>query len=180
MSPARSARYILLPTETRARKFGAVASRRPNRKIGRTELARRCWGSIDMRSVLTALLGPLRAFLPNVAIAQNAQILTGSGVVIGAHGEILTNAHVVERCNTISVQFSSEQAQPAVLVADDQRNDLAVIRSKNPRVSVAAFREGKPLRAGDAVVALGYPLSGLLASAANVSTGNVSALAGIG
>ena len=133
-----------------------------------------------MRSVLTALLVSVGALLTNAAIAQNAQIFTGSGVVIGTHGEILTNAHVVERCNTISVQFPSEQAQPAVLVADDQRNDLAVIRSKNPRVSVAAFREGKPLRAGDAVVALGYPLSGLLASAANVSTGNVSALAGIG
>lgn len=133
-----------------------------------------------MRSVLTALVVLLGALPTNVAVAQNAPIFTGSGVVIGTHGEILTNAHVVERCNSISVQFPSEQAQPAVLVADDQRNDLAVIRSKNPRVSVAAFREGKPLRAGDAVVALGYPLSGLLASAANVSTGIVSALAGVG
>jgi cyclophilin family peptidyl-prolyl cis-trans isomerase len=42
------------------------------------------------------------------------------------------------------------------------------------------FYEGRLFRAGDAVVALGYPLSGLLASTANVSVGNVSALAGLG
>jgi S1-C subfamily serine protease len=40
--------------------------------------------------------------------------------------------------------------------------------------------KGKPVRAGDVVVALGYPLSGLLASSPNVSVGNVSALAGLG
>jgi Trypsin-like peptidase domain len=44
--------------------------------------------------------------------------------------------------------------------------------------SVAVFRDG-PLRTGDAIVALGYPLSGLLATGANVSVGNVSALAGL-
>jgi hypothetical protein len=41
------------------------------------------------------------------------------------------------------------------------------------------FREGLPVRAGDAIVALGFPLSGLLATDANVSVGNVNALAGI-
>jgi len=41
------------------------------------------------------------------------------------------------------------------------------------------FREGLPVRAGDAIVALGYPLSGLLATEANLSVGNVSALAGV-
>jgi tetratricopeptide (TPR) repeat protein len=68
----------------------------------------------------------------------------------------------------------------AVLVARDQRNDLAVVRTGKPPASLAAFRDGAPVRAGDAVVALGYPLSGLLASGANVSVGNVSALAGLG
>ena len=37
-----------------------------------------------------------------------------------------------------------------------------------------------PVRAGDAVVALGYPLVGLRASTANLTVGNVSALAGLG
>jgi hypothetical protein len=43
---------------------------------------------------------------------------------------------------------------------------------------MATFRDGR-VRAGDAVVALGFPLSGLLATTANLTVGNVSALAGI-
>jgi S1-C subfamily serine protease len=101
----------------------------------------------------------------------------GSGVVIGAHGEVLTNAHVVESCAKISVRSSS--ASTAYLVARDEKNDLAVVRSNLPLSSVVVFREGA-VRPGDAVVALGYPLSGLLATTANLSVGNVSALAGLG
>jgi S1-C subfamily serine protease len=36
--------------------------------------------------------------------AGRAQTLTGSGIVIGAKGEILTNAHVVEACQKITVK----------------------------------------------------------------------------
>jgi hypothetical protein len=130
-----------------------------------------------MRIILVALFGVL---LPSIAAAQGAETFSGSGVVIGTNGEILTNSHVVENCKTIAVRFPSEPSESAALVARDQKNDLAVIRTKNPHASVAAFREGIPIRAGDAVVALGYPLSGLLATTANVSVGIVSALAGIG
>jgi S1-C subfamily serine protease len=95
-------------------------------------------------------------------------------------GEILTNSHVVENCENITVQFSSGGWNPATLVARDQRNDVAVIRVKTPFSSIATFRDGAPIRAGDTVVALGYPLSGLLSSNANLSVGNVSALTGLG
>jgi hypothetical protein len=100
--------------------------------------------------------------------------------MIGTQGEILTNSHVVEDCNSITVQFSSGSSEPAALVARDQQNDLAIIRVKTPSGSIATFRDSAPVRPGDAVVALGYPLSGLLTSNANLSVGNVSALAGLG
>jgi Trypsin-like peptidase domain/TPR repeat len=114
------------------------------------------------------------------ATAEAAETSAGSGVVIGTQGEILTNSHVVEDCQKITVQFPSKDSETAVLVARDQRNDLAVVRTGKLLTSIAAFRDGAPVRAGDAVVALGYPLSGLLASTANLSVGNVSALAGLG
>jgi serine protease Do len=76
--------------------------------------------------------------------------------------------------------IGSSSASAATLVARDEKNDLAVVRSDFHPSNVVAFREGKPVRAGDAVVALGYPLSGLLATTANHSVGNVSALAGLG
>ena len=49
----------------------------------------------------------------------------------------------------------------------------------NPLPLVAVFREGASVRAGDPIVALGYPLPGLLSSDVNLSVGNVSALAGL-
>jgi S1-C subfamily serine protease len=131
-----------------------------------------------MRMDAKALVVVLSTFIPGVA--HSADTFTGSGVAIGTRGEILTNAHVVESCEKITVQLSSRDSRAAVLVARDQRNDLAVVRIDNPSSSVAAFRAGAPIRAGDAVVALGYPLSGLLATTANLTVGNVSALAGLG
>ena len=121
------------------------------------------------------------ATLGDVAVAY-AETSSGSGVLIGTKGEILTNAHVVEACQIITVKLASGNSQTAVLVARDERNDLAVVRltgADNPATSVAVFREGQPVRAGDAVVALGYPLSGLLATDATLSVGNVSGLSGI-
>jgi tetratricopeptide (TPR) repeat protein len=116
------------------------------------------------------------------ATAQTAEISAGSGVVIGTEGVILTNSHVVEACAEINVRFPTGNAQKAKLVARDEKNDLAVVRAQRPDIfpsSVAIFREGSPIRAGDRIVALGYPLSGLLATTANLTVGNVSALAGL-
>src|ERR1051326_8729672 len=109
-----------------------------------------------------------------------AEKFTGSGVVVGSRGEIITNAHVVDGCRTITVQLSPDKVEPATLLVRDQINDLAVLRTGAPIAPPVLFREGTLPRAGDTVVALGYPLSGLLATTANVSVGAVSALAGLG
>ena len=113
---------------------------------------------------------------------QAAEVATGSGIFIGAGGEVLTNAHVVEDCRTIKLTFANGSPEAATLVARDEQNDLAVIRTrrKHDPATIAAFREAPPLRTGDSVVALGYPLAGVLASGANLTVGNVSALAGLG
>jgi S1-C subfamily serine protease len=132
-----------------------------------------------MRMAVTMIVVPLATVIAGVCRGKAADA-AGSGVVIGARGEILTNSHVVENCEKITVQLSSSNPERAVLVARDQKNDLAVVRINGSPASVAAFREGAQMRAGDTVVALGYPLSGLLASSANLSVGNVSALAGLG
>ena len=115
-----------------------------------------------------------------VAAGRAAEISSGSGVVINTKGEILTNAHVVEGCQTITVRLAFGNSEAGVLVANDEKNDLAVVRVMaigEPPTSIAVFREGAPIRVGDSIVALGYPLSGLLSSDANLSGGNVSALA---
>ena len=130
-------------------------------------------GSVGMRQAAIILV-----VLAMRASAQAAEILSGSGVVIGDHGEVLTNAHVVNACTQIIIRSPAGDSATAQLIARDEKNDLAVVRTR-PLSSVATFRDGKPVRAGDAIVALGYPFAGLLATDANVSVGNVSALAGL-
>jgi Trypsin-like peptidase domain len=121
----------------------------------------------------------LATLITGLVSVHAADTQSGSGVVISAHGEVLTNAHVVENCTQITVRSSSGDLAPALLIARDEKNDLAVVRRMVPLTSAAVFRDEGPVRAGDAVVALGYPLSGLLATSANLTVGNVSALAGL-
>jgi S1-C subfamily serine protease len=150
------------------------------RQAGGERSERTLKGNLHMRMALAAIAVPLAALVAGIPCARAAGTTAGSGVAIGTQGEILTNSHVVENCEKITVQLSSSSSETAVLVARDPKNDLAVIRTNNAAAAIAAFREGTQIRAGDTVVALGYPLSGLLASSANLSVGNVSALAGLG
>jgi hypothetical protein len=136
-----------------------------------------------MRISATALVVSTAAMLAaGTAAAQGPQIATGSGVAIAADGEVLTNAHVVEACSSIKLTFGDGSSEAGEVVARDQRNDLALlrIRRKFDPARVAVFREGPPLRPGDPIVVLGYPLSGVLATGPNLTVGNVSALAGLG
>lgn len=105
---------------------------------------------------------------------------SGSGIVINTEGDVLTNSHVVESCDAVNVRLPSSTPLTAVLTARDQKNDLAVVRIKNTLSIAAVFREGASIRPGDSVVAMGFPLPGLLSTTANLSAGNVSALAGLG
>jgi hypothetical protein len=98
-------------------------------------------------------------------------IANGSGVVIGPH-EVLTANHVADDCRAITV-FGHD----AYVRAHDEANDLAVVHTKDQWATWALF-SNEPVHAGDTAIAMGYPLSGVLADTANVTVGNVSALAG--
>jgi hypothetical protein len=66
-----------------------------------------------------------------------------------------------------------------VLVALDADDDLALLHVDTTFATAAVFRDGGEPRAGEDVVAVGYPLNGLLADQVHVTTGSVSALAGL-
>jgi S1-C subfamily serine protease len=103
---------------------------------------------------------------------------TGSGFFVTQAGHLLTNAHVVSGCTIVSVKSSGGQAGVARVIAVDQNDDLALLKLERRTETTAAFRIGRPLRAGESAVVFGFPLSQLLASTGNVTTGVVTALAG--
>lgn len=103
---------------------------------------------------------------------------TGSGVAIDAH-HILTNAHVVENARAVTAQAGGRPLD-AVTVFADPRNDLALLRVEAALPATARFRSQVGLHLGEDIVALGFPLQGLLGTGPQASAGNVAALCGIG
>lgn len=110
---------------------------------------------------------------------QHSFQAAGSGVIVdAAKGYILTNNHVVENADRITVSVSGEKALPAELVGTDPDTDLAVIKVKAPHLTGVPLGSSDKLKVGDYVVAIGNPF-GLSQTA---TLGIVSALgrAGLG
>jgi S1-C subfamily serine protease/uncharacterized protein len=103
---------------------------------------------------------------------------TGTAFSINASGQFLTNYHVIKGCETIRLRLAAGP-QSGTVVATDERNDLAVIQAAANGAEPMRFREGKGIRPADSVIALGFPYVGLLATSPQVTTGTVSALAGM-
>jgi S1-C subfamily serine protease len=111
--------------------------------------------------------------------SAGAKGASGTGFFITRQGHVLTNAHVVEGCTTISIQQQGQGASTAQVVAADKQNDLALLRTDAHPAAIAALRGDRPVRTGEAVVAYGFPLNGLVSSGGVMTTGIISALAGL-
>lgn len=99
----------------------------------------------------------------------------GTGFFVSDQGYLLTNNHVVAGCKNLA----TGDGKPLHVVSRNARSDLALLKSEFAPSSVAAFRSGAAPKLGDAVVVFGFPLEGILSSEGNVSTGVLSATAGI-
>jgi serine protease Do len=96
----------------------------------------------------------------------------GSGFIIDPAGYIVTNNHVIEGADEITVILSDTTSMPATLVGTDEKMDLALLKvnSKQP-LAVAKLGDSDKARVGDLVMAIGDPF-GL---GGTVTTGIVSA-----
>jgi S1-C subfamily serine protease len=101
----------------------------------------------------------------------------GSGFIISRSGDVLTNYHVVEGCRELHV-LHHDKRLVATLVAADPTADLAVLHLPEPAADAALLRGEIPVKPGEAVVVVGFPLQGLLSSQASVTAAIVSRLSG--
>jgi S1-C subfamily serine protease len=109
--------------------------------------------------------------------AQAESVRTGSGFGV-APGVVVTNAHVVDGCRALRVVHGG-QARDGRVLAIDRDQDLAAVRTDLPVPATLPLRATPALRLGESVVAFGFPLAGSLSQEGNLTTGNVSALAGL-
>jgi serine protease Do len=96
----------------------------------------------------------------------------GSGFVIDPAGYVVTNNHVIDGADEITVILNDKTSLPATLIGKDEKTDLALLKvnSKQP-LAVARFGDSDRARIGDLVMAIGDPF-GL---GGTVTTGIVSA-----
>ncbi|AVH57952.1 MULTISPECIES: S1C family serine protease [Streptomyces] len=121
--------------------------------------------------------GVARAVSPSIveiSATSNAGSSTGSGVVITADGEIITNNHVISGASEIKAQLSNGLSYTAQVVGTDSSKDLALIKLDNAPSGLKAATLGNSdgVRVGDEVVAIGSP-EGLTGT---VTSGIISAL----
>ena len=99
---------------------------------------------------------------------------TGSGFVYDTEGKIVTNDHVIDGANSITVTFINGTIVPATVVGADPYSDIAVIKVDAPAALLQPLRLGNSsaLSVGEGVLAIGNPY-GL---ADTLTSGIVSAL----
>ncbi|HVL05843.1 MAG TPA: trypsin-like peptidase domain-containing protein [Acidimicrobiales bacterium] len=100
----------------------------------------------------------------------------GTGMVVSADGEVLTNAHVVAGASRIQVKLAnSDRTYDATVVGADAGSDVALLRLQGGNnLPTVAFGRSGDLQVGDQVVAIGHALA--LPGGPTVTTGIVSAL----
>jgi S1-C subfamily serine protease len=97
----------------------------------------------------------------------------GSGVVVSSNGLILTNNHVVEGANQLTVTTSDGQELTATVVATDPTHDMAVIRATGGTLVPATLGDSAKIEVGQTALAIGSPLGEFTET---VTRGIVSAL----
>ena len=104
---------------------------------------------------------------------QTQSAAAGSGFILSADGYVLTNYHVVENSDSITVSLYNGEEYDATLVGCDQSNDIAVLKIDAEGLTPVVLGDSDNLNVGDQVVAIGNPLGELTFS---LTTGVVSAL----
>ena len=100
----------------------------------------------------------------------------GTGFVVRPSGVIVTNQHVVQGAESITVTLADGTELPATLVGEDATTDIAVVKVKRDNLPVAPMGHSNDLMIGEWVVALGNPYRFLLSNAEpTVTVGVVSA-----
>ncbi|MBR6951892.1 MAG: trypsin-like peptidase domain-containing protein, partial [Oscillospiraceae bacterium] len=104
---------------------------------------------------------------------QSTAAASGSGFIITSDGYIVTNYHVIENSNSITVTLYDGTAYEATVVGYDESNDLAVLKVEAAGLTPVVLGDSDNLNVGDSVLAIGNPLGELTFS---LTAGAVSAL----
>ena len=103
---------------------------------------------------------------------QTTSAASGSGFILSEDGYILTNHHVIEDSDSITVSLFDGTTYDAALIGYDESNDIAVLKVEATGLVPVVLGDSDNLNVGDSVVAIGNPLGELTFS---LTAGTISA-----
>ena len=83
---------------------------------------------------------------------------SGTGIIMSEDGYVITNHHVIESAQAVSVLTSDNQEYAASVVGSDETSELAVLKVEAEGLQAAEFGDSSVLQVGDSVAAIGDPL----------------------
>jgi len=125
---------------------------------------------------VTAAMVAERVIPSTVAIEVSSFLAegSGSGVIYGDRGYIITNHHVIDGSPTVSVVFADGARFPAQVIGSDPLTDIAVLLVARSDLTPLAIGSSESLTIGEPAVAVGNPLG--LSGGPTVTFGIISAL----
>ncbi len=141
----------------------------------------------DDGSLANGLVNVAGAVSPSVVVVTTDKLVTdgsfwgvprvasgaGSGVIYTQDGYIITNNHVIEGAQKISVKLNDGTEYPAALVGTDPQTDVAVIKVEADDLVPAVLGDSDTVQVGETVVAVGNPMGTL---GGTVTNGIISAI----
>lgn len=97
-----------------------------------------------------------RRFAPQIPQEQEAQSL-GSGFIISSDGYIMTNAHVIDHADKITVRLTDKREFRAKVIGADKRTDVALLKIEATGLPKINVGDPNKLKVGEWVVAIGSP-----------------------
>lgn len=127
------------------------------------------------------------AVSPSVVVVTTEQVVTdnyfwggqqvlsgaGSGVILTTDGYIVTNNHVVEGAQQVTVTLADDSTYNATVVGTDSESDIALLKIDATGLTPAVLGDSDTVQVGEAVIAVGNPMGTL---GGTVTDGIISAL----
>lgn len=131
--------------------FSAISTETEKKALSVEEIAKQAGPSIVGISCTT----PVRTFYGT----QNSESI-GSGIIIGKDGQILTNYHVINGAQTITVNLTSGGKYDAKVIGGDEKTDIAVLKiDAKEELHVAIIGNSDEVEVGSLAVAIGNPMA---------------------
>lgn len=92
-------------------------------------------------------------------VAENEDVQAlGAGIIVSADGYIVTNAHVTQGANKITIIMADDEAFEAELIGTDEKTDISLLKAVHPLgFEPASFADSEDIRVGNQVFAIGNP-----------------------